>query len=143
MLVRDWMTRNPVAIGPETSIYRAWKIMQDRHLHHLQVVAGGTLMGILSDRDLRLVLPSPATSLEGHELSYLLDRLLASEVMTREVVTTNPQRSVDEAARTLLRNRIGALPVVEHGELVGIFTTADAFQALLATADVQALALTA
>ncbi len=130
MLVREWMTKDPITLGPQTSLFRAWKLMKDRRIRHLPVMEDGRLVGIVTDRDLRLVLPSPATALEAHELNYLLDKLTVSEAMTKDVVTTTPSASIADATRALLRNRIGALPVLAGPILVGILTRADALEAL-------------
>lgn len=137
MEVREWMTKDPVVVAPTVSIKAAWRILQERRIRHLPVVEGGRLVGIVTDRDLRRVLPSPATSLEIHELNYLLDKLTVAEVMTKDVITTAPFVSVPEAARTLLRNRIGALPVMEGGALVGILTQTDVLEALTHAAESQ------
>ena len=130
MLVREWMTKDPITVGPHGSIFRAWKLMKERRIRHLPVMDNGRLVGIVTDRDLRLVLPSPATDLEAHELNYLLDKLTVSEVMPKDVITTTPSASIADATRTLLRNRIGALPVLAGPVLVGILTRADALEAL-------------
>ncbi len=134
ILVREWMTNDPVTADPSTSIQAAWKLMQERRIRHLPVVAEGRLVGIVTDRDLRRVLPSPATSLEIHELHYLLDKLTLAEVMTKDVITTIPFTPIIDAARTLLRNRIGALPVVQGGMLVGILSQTDVLEALTSAA---------
>ncbi len=130
MLVREWMTKDPITLGPQSSIFQAWKLMKNRRIRHMPVMENGQIVGIVSDRDLRLVLPSPATALEAHELNYLLDKLTVSETMTKDVITTTPSASIANATRTLLRNRIGALPVLAGAILVGILTRADALEAL-------------
>lgn len=137
MLVRDWMTKDPLTAGPATSIKAAWKSLQEHRIRHLPVVEGGKLVGIVTDRDLRRVLPSPATSLEIHELHYLLDKITVSEVMTKDVITTSPFTAIAEAARTLLRNRIGALPVLEGGALAGILSQTDVLEAFTSAAEAQ------
>ncbi len=139
MVVRDWMTKQPLTAEPTTSIKAAWKKIQEQRIRHLPVVDGGKLVGIVTDRDLRRVLPSPATSLEIHELNYLLDKITVSEVMTKDVITTAPFTAIPEAARTLLRNRIGALPVVESGMLVGILSLTDVLEAYTSATEVGAV----
>lgn len=139
MLVREWMTKDPLTAGPTTSIKIAWKLIQERRIRHLPVVDEHRLVGIVTDRDLRRVLPSPATSLEIHELHYLLDKITVSEVMTKDVITTAPFTAIPDAARTLLRNRIGALPVVEGGMLVGILSQTDVLEALTSAAEAGAV----
>jgi acetoin utilization protein AcuB len=77
---------------------------------------------MVSDRDLKQAMASPATSLEAHELVYLLNRLTVQQIMTRTVVTIGPMSPVEEAARLMVQEKIGALPVLEGGALVGILT---------------------
>ncbi len=139
MDVKAWMTRNPITAAPTMSIKVAWKLMQDRRIRHLPVVDAGRLVGIVTDRDLRRVLPSPATSLEIHELHYLLDKLTLAGVMTKDVITTTPFTPIAKAARTLLRNRIGALPVLEGGTLVGILSQTDVLEAFTSATEVGAV----
>ena len=88
-------------------------------------------MGILTDRDLKRVSPSPATSLSVYEVNYLLDKLEAREVMTKQVISVTPKTTIEEAARLLLAHKIGGLPVVEGGMLVGIITETDVLEALV------------
>lgn len=137
--VKEWMTKEPVTIEPSTSVKTAWKIMQDRRFRHLPVVEGGRLVGIVTDRDLRRVLPSPASSLEIHEVNYLLDKLTVAAAMTKDIITTTPTTPILEAARTLLRNRIGALPVMAGGTLVGILSQVDVLEALVSKVDAAAV----
>ena len=139
MDVKAWMTKDPITAAPAMSIKAAWKVMQDRRIRHLPVVEAGRLVGIVTDRDLRRVLPSPATSLEIHELNYLLDKMTLGEVMTKDVITTTPFARIPDTARTMLRNRIGALPVLEGGTLVGILSQTDVLEALTSAAEAQAV----
>jgi acetoin utilization protein AcuB len=83
------------------------------------------VIGIITDRDIRLNLPSPATSLSVWEINYLLARLTVGEVMTRSVIVIDSDRPVAEAARIMVEHKIGALPVVDGGLLVGIVTESD------------------
>ena len=139
MLVREWMTKDPITTTPDTSVQDAWKLMRDRKIRHLPVVDQGKLVGIVTDRDLRLVLPSPATTLEAHELHYLLDKLAVSEAMTADPMTIGPSVPITDAVRFLMRARIGAFPVMEEGRLVGILTRQDALKAFLSHAEAEAI----
>jgi acetoin utilization protein AcuB len=129
--VQDMMTKTPVTVTSETSVHTARTLMQQRKIRHLPVLEHGRLVGIISDRLLRTVLPSPATSLSVWEVNYLLDRLTVGEVMTRFVMTVTPETLVSEAAGRMLGQKIGALPVVEDGRLVGILTRTDILRAFL------------
>jgi acetoin utilization protein AcuB len=125
MLVRDVMQPKPITVSPETTLPDAVRLMSQRGIRHLPVVGARGLVGIVSDRDLKRVMASPATTLTAHELGYLLDRLSMREVMSTAVVTTGPMMPVEEAARLMVQDKIGALPVTEGGELVGIVTETD------------------
>ena len=87
------------------------------------------MVGIVSDRDVRTVLPSPATSLEVHEIGYLLDKLTVDQVMTHRVITVSPDVPLTQAIDFMLEYQIGALPVVECAEVVGMLTRTDVLQA--------------
>ena len=103
--------------------------MQQRKVRHLPVLQDGCLVGIVSDRDIRLVLPSPATSLAVWELRHLLEKLTVGEMMTGFVMTTPPERLMTEAVGRMLGHRVGALPVVEDRRVVGILTRTDVLRA--------------
>ena len=103
-------------------VLEAHQLMASRRIRHLPVTDGGRLMGIVTDRDIRLNLPSPATSLSVWEVNYLLARLTVESAMRRAVITVDPDRPVSEAARIMLDHKIGALPVVDGGVVVGIVT---------------------
>jgi acetoin utilization protein AcuB len=132
------MTKNPITLGPHASVYEAWTLMEEQDIRHLPVMDGETLVGIATDRDLRLALPSPAISLKAHELHYVLDKLPVSKVMTAEVMTLPPSAPLDDAARLLMRGRIGALPVTDGGALVGILTRQDVMKAFVSQAEAAA-----
>jgi acetoin utilization protein AcuB len=125
MIVRDVMTSKPITIDPTTPILDARQQMTDRRIRHLIVTEGSRVIGIITDRDIRLNLPSPATSLSVWEINYLLARLTVGEVMTRSVIVIDSDRPVAEAARIMVEHKIGALPVVDGGLLVGIVTESD------------------
>ena len=134
MRVRELMTPTPITVAPETSVVDARHLMATRRIRHLLVLDGARLVGIVTDRDIRLNLPSPATSLSVWELNYLLARLAVKEVMSRSVVTVGPDRTAAEAARIMVEHKIGALPVLEAELLVGIVTETDFLRAF-ATSD--------
>lgn len=129
MNVRDLMTPSPITVTPETSVTDARAVMARSHIRHLLVTEGDKLVGIVTDRDIRLNLPSPATSLSIWELNYLLARLKVAEVMTTAVITVEPGRGAREAAHIMLDHKIGALPVVDGRRLVGILTETDLVRA--------------
>jgi acetoin utilization protein AcuB len=134
MNVADLMSVAPITAGPQTPVLEARQLMLDRRIRHLLVTEGPKLVGIVTDRDIRLNLPSPATSLSVWEINYLIARLTVGSVMTREVVTIGPQHDAREAARLMLDRRIGALPVVAEDVLVGIITETDLLRAFVKAA---------
>jgi CBS domain-containing protein len=85
----------------------------------------GALVGVVTDRDLKRASASDATTLEVHELLYLLDRLTIEQIMTRKPLVVSPQATVQEAARLVVERKIGCLPVMENGALRGIVTRDD------------------
>lgn len=131
MRVKEWMSASPITAAPDTSVAEARDLMQRQRIRHLLVTEGERLVGIITDRDIRLTLPSPATSLSVWELNYLLAKLTVGEVMTKPVITIEPGRPVEEAAHLMLERRIGALPVVEAGRLLGILTETDLLRAFV------------
>ena len=127
--VGDIMSVSPVTITPSTLVHEAQALMQQRKIRHLPVLQDGRLVGMLSDRDIRLVLPSPATSLTLWEIRHLLEKLTVGEVMTYFVMTTAPDCPVTEAVGRMLGHKVGALPVVEDHQVVGILTRTDILRA--------------
>ncbi|HSJ58348.1 MAG TPA: CBS and ACT domain-containing protein [Anaerolineae bacterium] len=126
------MSSNPVTIGVDTGITEALRVMRERQVRRLPVLDdAGRLMGIVSEKDLLYASPSPATSLSIYEMHYVLSRLKVSEVMTAEVITVAPDTLLEEAATIMVDNKIGGLPVVQDGKLVGIITETDVFKVFL------------
>ena len=132
MRVRDLMTPYPIAVPPNTSVVDARYIMDQRRIRHLLVTENHRLLGIVTDRDIRLNAPSPATSLSIWELNYLLSKLTVEQVMKRSVFVVDPDREASEAACLMVAEKIGALPVIYGGEVVGIVTETDFLGAFVA-----------
>jgi len=131
MLVRDRMTSPVVTVGPKSSIHDALAVMKEKGIRRLPVVKGQTLVGIVTWTDLMRASPSPATSLSVWEISYLLMKAPVSEVMTKNVITTSPGATIEEVAVQMRQHKIGGLPVVEDGVVVGIVTESDIFDAFI------------
>ncbi len=129
MLVHERMSKNPITITEDTPINRALKSMRDEKVRRLPVLnKKGELVGIVSERDLLYASPSPATSLSIHEIHYLVSKITVDEVMTRDVFTVSEYTPLEEAACIMADNKIGGLPVVRDGRLVGIITESDLFK---------------
>jgi acetoin utilization protein AcuB len=130
--VRELMTKQPLTVPVDTPVVEARRTMLEHRIRHLLVTDGGRLAGIVTDRDIRLNMPSPATSLSVWEINYLLARMTVGSVMTKGVITVDPNRNAVEAARIMLDHKIGALPVVEGGTITGIMTETDIMRAFAA-----------
>ncbi len=133
MLVVDWMTPNVVAVKPGTSLLKCRNLLKEKNIRRLPVVDDANrVVGIVSDRDVRGASPSKATTLEVHEMQYLLAELKAKDIMTPRPLTVKPDATVEEAALLMLDKKIGGLPVVsDEGTLVGIITDQDLFKLLV------------
>ena len=127
LLVRDSMSREVIAITPETTAAQALALCRERRIRHLPVIDGERLVGIVSDRDLRSATPA----LGDPQRTSELERIRASEVMTRDPVTTIPDEPIESAANMMRERWIGCLPVVEDGDLVGVITSSDVMEALV------------
>ena len=133
MRVRDLVSRPPITVPPETPVTEARGLMARERIRHLLVIDNQQLLGIVTDRDIRLNLPSQATSLSVWEINHLLATLTVRRVMTASVITVGPDREAHEAARLMLEHKIGALPVVDGGRLIGIVTETDLLRAFIKT----------
>jgi len=120
------MSRDVVTVSPKEGVRVAEHLMKAKRVRHLPVVSDGKLVGII-----RRALPSPATSLEAHEITCQLDTLQVQAVMTRKVISVTPETSIEAAAALLLAHKIGGLPVVDGERLVGILTEGDVLRASL------------
>ena len=130
-LVKDWMTRNPITITADTSLTEASRLMQDNDIRRLPVVKNGHVVGIVTWGDIREASASDATTLTIFELGYLLKKLQVERIMTRDPITVTPTTTITRAAQLMLEYKIGGLPVVENGKLVGILTESDVFRMLV------------
>jgi acetoin utilization protein AcuB len=135
MRVRDMMTKDVITAPPDMPVVEARQIMVQKRIRHLLIADNGKLVGIITDRDIRLNLPSPATSLSVWEVNYLLARLTVGSVMSGGVISVGPERDVRDAARIMLDHKIGALPVVDGGDLIGILTETDIVRAFAGSAE--------
>lgn len=131
MLVRDCMTPDPTTVTPQTSLRDALRLMRRLRIRHLPVMEHDRLVGIVTWTDLMRASPSPASGLAAWEIPELLAQATVRDVMTERPVTVPPDLPVEDAARALRERKIGSLPVVDGGRLVGIVTESDLFDAIV------------
>jgi acetoin utilization protein AcuB len=128
MLVSKIMTRNPVYVHPELSLTDARSLMDKEKIGHIPVLnKAHELIGLITREDLLKAGPSPATSLDMYEISYLLSKLTVEKAMEKNVITVQENEVVEEAARIMADRGIGCLPVMSGSLLVGIVTDTDVF----------------
>jgi len=132
MLVKDWMTKTVVTVDMEDSMQEAIRLMKDHDIHMLPVMKRGQLVGIVTDRDVKRSSASDATTLEIHELLFLISKIKAKDIMTKDPITVPYDYTIEETAEVLLKNKISGAPVMNgNGQLVGTITKADIFRALI------------
>ena len=132
MLIKDWMTHDPITINDDTSMIKAIHIMKERRFRRLPVVSAGKLVGMVTDRDLKEAAPSKATTLDVHELYYLLAELQVKEIMSHNPLNVSQDDTVEHAAQIMLDHTISGLPVVDaQGKVLGIITQSDVFRAFM------------
>jgi acetoin utilization protein AcuB len=132
MLVENWMNPKVITVDVNDTMLDATKILKEHQIRHLPVLKNGKLVGIITDRDLKRASPSDATSLEAHELLYIIANIKVSEIMTKNPITVPYNYTVEEAAEILMKHRISGMPVVDKdGKVVGAITQTDIFRVLL------------
>jgi acetoin utilization protein AcuB len=132
MLVKEWMAANPITIDANTSIMKATQIMKENGIRRIPVLRDDKLAGIVSDRDIKEAAPSKATTLDVHELYYLLSEIKAKDIMTPDPISLRETDSVEKAAVIMLENRISGMPVVaDDGKVVGMITQTDVFKVMI------------
>ena len=133
MLVQERMSRHPVTVYPDMPIAEALNLMREQNVRRFPVLDRKTkkLIGIVTEKQLLYASPSPATALSMHEINYLLSKLTVSRVMATDLITVSEDTPIEEAARLMVDNRIGGLPVMRGETLVGIITETDLFKTFL------------
>jgi len=132
MLVKGWMTSDVMTIDEDTSMMKASQIMKENNIRRLPVMQEGKLVGMVTDRDIKEASPSKATTLDVHELYYLISELKVKDIMSKNVFTIGPEETVEKAAVKMLEHHISGLPVVsDKGKVVGVITQGDIFKVLV------------
>ena len=127
LLVRDSMVRGVITVSPETTAAEALALCREKGIRHLPVIEGGRMVGLISDRDLRLATPA----LGDPKRAAALQKILVGDAMSREITTADPEDPIEQAAMAMHERKIGCLPVVEGDDLVGILTASDVMVALV------------
>lgn len=132
MLIHDWMAKNVLTVDENTSLMRATRLMKENSIRRLPVVSHGKLIGIVTDRDVKDASPSKTTSLDVHELYYLLSEMKVKEVMTPDPITLNGYDSLEKAAVIMLENKISGLPVIsDDGQIEGLVSETDVLRGFI------------
>jgi acetoin utilization protein AcuB len=129
--IKEKMQKKLITIGPDASFYEARAIIRDRGIRHLPVVdKENRLLGLITDRDIRKATPSDATTLSIHEIHYLMGKLKVSGFMTpkEKLITITGGTMIERAVELMHDHKIGCLPVVEGGKLIGIITGTDVLE---------------
>ncbi|MDT2571031.1 CBS and ACT domain-containing protein [Enterococcus raffinosus] len=131
MSVKDFMTEDLVTVTPKTKIFDAVDLMKKYDIHRLPVMEEEQLVGLITEGTIQEALPSKATSLSVHEVNYLLNKTVVSDVMIKDVKTISPDAELEDGIYLMRQNKINVLPVLDGTKLVGIITNNDIFDAFL------------
>ncbi|MCX7923824.1 MAG: CBS domain-containing protein [Clostridia bacterium] len=131
MYVRNRMTANPYVVAPDATVAETLELMRSKKIRRVPVVKSGKLVGIITERQLLEVSPSPATSLSIFEINYLLSKTKIESLMSKDVVSVTPGTLLEEAALKMREYDIGGLPVVDQEKVVGIITETDIFDSFI------------
>ena len=131
LTVRDYMAADPPTVGPEDSLQRVIEFLRRRDIRSVPVLQDGKLIGIVSDRDLRQVAPSYPLFRDEDEIRRYTENLKVTAAMTADPLCISPAATLMQAAKILETYRIGALPVVDGENLVGIISVSDLLRAFI------------
>ena len=132
MLVKNWMSKTVITADENDSMNEVMGLMKEHDIGMVPVMKKGKLVGIVTDRDLKRASASDATTLEVHELLFLISKIKLKDIMTKDPITVPFDFTVEEAAEVLMKNRISGAPVVDQdGQIVGTITKGDLFRVLI------------
>jgi len=132
MHVEQWMTKSVMTLKPQDSLQHAHDRLRKYRINQFPVVRDGRLVGIITDRDVRDAYPSSLRHIRADDVAEFAEERTVEQIMTHEVVSISPHATLREAALRLRQSRLGALPVMDEGKLVGIITRSDLLDAVLA-----------
>lgn len=131
MFVGERMSHPVISVAPEMPIHDALAMFKKAHIRRAPVMKDGKLVGIASQRDLLNASPSPVTSLSVWEMNYLISKVTVKQVMSKKVKTIDFDTPIEEASRIMADSKIGGMPVVRSGQVVGMITETDLFKTFL------------
>ena len=132
MLVKNWMNKPAITIDKHSSMHDAMTLMKKHQITLLPVMDKQRLVGVLTDRDLKKASASDATTLEMHELLYLLSSIKIKDIMSPKPISVPPDFTIEETAELLLANKISGVPVVDNdGNVIGVITHTDLFKVII------------
>ena len=132
MIIADRMRKNPITATPDMSISEASSKMKAEKIHRMPVLDEDKhLVGVISEKDILLAAPSPASTLSAYEINYLLSRLKVKNIMSRNPLTITKDTTIEEAVKLMAENDLSCLPVMEGGYLVGIVSKSNLLKILL------------
>jgi acetoin utilization protein AcuB len=132
MLVSNWMSKNVITVDVDDSMHDAMRRMKEKDIRMLPVLKKRKLVGVVTDRDIKRASASDATTLDVHELLYLVSKIKVQDIMTKNPITVPQNFTVEETAEVLLKHKISGAPVVDqNGQLVGTITQTDLFRVLI------------
>ncbi len=131
MFVGERMSHPVISVTPDAPIHDVLVMFKKEHIRRAPVMKEGKLVGIVSQRDLLNASPSPVTSLSVWEMNYLISKVTVKQVMSKKVKTMDIDTPIEEAARIMADSKIGGMPVVRSGQVVGMITETDLFKILL------------
>jgi acetoin utilization protein AcuB len=131
MFVGERMSRPVISVTPDMPINDVLAMFRKEHIRRAPVIKDGKLVGIVSERDLLNASPSSVTTLSVWELNYLISKVTVKNVMAKKVVTVDQETPIEEAARIMADKKIGGVPVMNGGNVVGIITETDLFKVFL------------
>ena len=138
MLVKNWMSKNVITVDEDASMQTATMLMKKHRIRMLPVVEHEKLVGVITDRDLKKASASDATSLEIHELLFLLTKIKVKEIMTKKPITVTPDWTIEETAELLLKHKISGVPVIGGKKAIaGVITQTDVFRVLIALTGIE------
>ena len=132
MLVENWMSKTVITTDVYDSMNNVMNLMKKHHIGMVPVMKKGKLVGVVTDRDLKRSSASDATTLEVHELLFLISKIKVKNIMTKDPITVPFDFTVEEVAEVLMKNRISGAPVMDReGRIVGTITKGDLFRVLI------------